>query len=616
MLTVPIRRLSSATAVVSALVLAFAVAPASTAGTPSAPGKAALSGTPTAADKGDAWVRKTVSKMTLKERVGQLFMTQAHGETADTQAPADVAANQAAYGVDNGAELIERYQLGGVIYFAWSNSVNNPDQIAGLSNGMQDAALSQRPEVPALVAVDQEGGIVARIGPPATELPGNMALGATRRTVDAQTAASISGSELEALGINWNFAPVADVNVNPANPVIGVRSFGADPSLVADMAAAQVRGYQDNGIAAAGKHFPGHGDTATDSHTGIPVIDHTRQEWQAVDKPPFSAAIDEGVRAIMSAHIVVPSLDPSGDPATLSKPIMKGILRQEMGYDRVVITDALGMQGVRDKYGDERVPVLALKAGVDMLLMPPDLDLAYNAVLDAVRSRELTPERINTSVKRILRLKWELGLVDAPYVDVSDVPNVVGTAAHRAAAQDLTDRTTTLVKNDGDVLPLTPGSDQDVLVTGWGAGTPSATSTIATKMQQRGATTQVLETGANPSEEQITASVAAAEANDVTVVASYRAWQDTSAGQRELVRRLTATGKPLVAVAVRDAYDIAYYPEVPDYLATYSWTSVSLESLVRVLYGEVNPQGKLPVTIPTADDPDTALYPFGHGLDY
>ncbi|MEJ7755893.1 MAG: glycoside hydrolase family 3 N-terminal domain-containing protein [Nocardioidaceae bacterium] len=285
------------------------------------------------------------------------------------------------------------------------------------------------------------------------------------------------------------------------------------------------------------------------------------------------------------------------------------------GYDGVVITDALGMQGVRDKYGDERVPVLALKAGVDMLLMPPDLDLAYNAVLDAVRSRELTPERINTSVKRILRLKWELGLVDAPYVDVLDVPNVVGTAAHRAAAQDLTDRTTTLVKNDGDVLPLTPGSDQDVLVTGWGAGTPSATSTIATKMQQRGATTQVFETGANPSGEQITASVAAAEANDVTVVASYRAWQDTSAGQRELVRRLTATGKPVIAVAVSDAYDIAYYPEVSGLPR-----DVQLDQRLAGVAGTCalrrgEPAGKLPVTIPTADDPDTALHPFGHGLD-
>jgi beta-N-acetylhexosaminidase len=271
------------------------------------------------------------------------------------------------------------------------------------------------------------------------------------------------------------------------------------------------------------------------------------------------------------------------------------------------------MEGVRAKYGDDRVPVLALKAGADMLLMPPDLDLAYNAVLHAVRSGELTEKRIDTSVRRVLRLKWELGLAGDPHVDVSRVPDEVGTPEHKAAAQELTDHSTTLVKNDGDVLPLSPGSGQSVLVTGWDAGT---TATIADKMEKRGAQADALATGTNPSEATIDAAVAAAEAHDATVVVSNRAWQSANAGQRELVRRLTATGKPVIAVAVRDAYDIGYFPQVPAYLVTYGWTGVSLESLVRVLYGEQNPVGKLPVTIPSADDPDVALYPFGHGLGY
>ncbi|MDQ4008419.1 MAG: glycoside hydrolase family 3 protein [Actinomycetota bacterium] len=573
---------------------------------------AAAGGSASASGDGTGWVRSTMGRLSLREKVGQLFMTYAYGETADTQAPADVAANQQQYGVDNAAALMDRYHLGGMIYFAWSNNVNDPEQIAGLSNGVQRAALDQPGGVPALVATDQEGGIVARVGPPATELPGNMALGATRSTADARTAAAVSGEELKALGINWDFAPVADVNVNPANPVIGVRSFSEDPGLAADLTAAQVRGYQGQGIAAAAKHFPGHGDTATDSHTGIPVIDHTREEWQRIDRPPFQAAIDQGIRAIMTAHIVVPSLDPSGDPATLSRPILTGILRKEMGYDGVVVTDALGMAGVREKYGDDRVPVLALKAGADMLLMPPDLELAYGAVLDAVRSGELTRSRIDTSVRRVLRLKWDLGLADDPYVDVSEVPAKVGTPEHKAAAQDLTDRSTTLVKNDG-VLPLSADSGQSVLVTGWGAST---TATIAEKMERRRATVDVLETGTNPSGPEVDAAVAAAEAHDVTVVVSYRAWQDAHAGQRDLVRRLTATGEPVIAVAARDAYDVAYFPGVPAYLTTYGWAGVSLESLVRVLYGEQDPVGRLPVTIPTADDPATALYPFGHGLGY
>ena len=562
-----------------------------------------------------AWVQDTVARMNIRELVGQLFMTYAYGETADTQDPAAVAANRELYGVDNAAQLMRRFHLGGVIYYNWSNNANNPQQIAGLSNGVQDAALDQRVGVPALIAADQEGGIVARVGPPATELPGNMALGATRSAADAERAAEIIGAELRAIGVNWNFAPVADVNVNPANPVIGVRSFSEDPTLAAELTAAQVRGYSSEGVAGAAKHFPGHGDTDVDSHFGLPEVDHTRAEWEAIDKPPFQAAIDSGVRAIMTAHIVVDSLDPSGAPATMSKPIITGILREEMGFDGVIITDALGMGGATSTYPPERVPVVALQAGVDMLLKPPDgqFKVMYNAVLDAVSNGELSKDRLRTSVERILELKWDLGLVEDPYVDVDAVPDLVGTPEHLADAQALTDRSTTLVENDDETLPLDPATDQDVLVTGWGVST---TQTVADKMAERGANPTVLETGTSPTEAEIDAAVAAAQANDVTVVVSYRAWMDGYAAQRELVRRLTATGKPVVAVAARDAYDIAHYPDVPAYLATYSWNGVSLESLVRVLYGEVNPTGRLPVTIPRADDPDTPLYEFGHGLGY
>ena len=561
----------------------------------------------------ERWISRQVAQMTVEEKVGQLFMTQAYGETADTQAPADVAANQAAYGVDNAAELVDRYHLGGVIYFAWSNNVNNPQQIAGLSNGVQRAAADDRLGIPELVATDQEGGIVARVGPPATEWPGNMALGAGRSAGDARTAAAISGDELDALGINWNFAPVADVNVNPQNPVIGVRSFSEDPDLAAQMTAAQVQGYTSAGIAAASKHFPGHGDTATDSHTGIPVIDHTREEWERIDRPPFQAAIDSGIRAIMTAHIVVPALDPSGDPATLSRPIITGILRDEMGYDGVVITDALTMQGVRDKYGDDRVPVLALKAGVDMLLMPPDFRLAYDSVLRAVRTGEIKEKRIDTSLRRILALKWDLGLVEDPFVDESAVPDRVGTPEHYAAAQQITDRTVTLLKNQGGMLPLASGSGQSAFVTGWGV---SSTATLADEIRKRGLTADVDETGTNPTAADVEAAVAQAQQHDLTVVVTNGAWRDANAGQQNLVRRLTETGKPVIAVAARDPYDVAAFPDVPAYLATYSYTGVSLRSLARVLFGEVSPSGTLPVTIPSADDPSTPLYPFGAGLGY
>ena len=603
----PARRRLGLLAGVTAVLFGLAVAPPSSAG---AAGNPSAAPQPVTADRGTGWVNSTLDNMTLEQKVGQLFMTYVYGTTADTQAPADVAANRRVHGVDNAVQLIDKYKLGGVIYFAWTNNVKDTEQIVGLSNGIQRASLSQPRKVPALISTDQEGGVVFRV--PATELPGNMALGAGRSTQDAQTAAAIGGSELKSVGVNWNFAPVADVNVNPANPVIGVRSFSEDPGLAADLTAAQVRGYQNQGIAAAAKHFPGHGDTAVDSHTGLPTIDHTRAEWEQIDKPPFQAAISQGIKAIMTAHIVVPSLDPSGDPATLSKPILTGILRNEMGYRGVIITDSLEMAGVREKYGDARVPVLALKAGVDMLLMPPNLDLAYNAVLDAVRTGELTEARIDASVKRILRLKWDLGLVQNPYVDAAHAQTVVRSPQHLAQAQALTDRTPTLVKNDAGLLPLAK-TGQSVLVTGWG---PTPTSQVATAMRSRGADPTVYETGSNPSQARIDAAVAAAQARDITVVLTNRAWMSGNAGQQSLVRQLQATGKPVIVLAVRDAYDIAHFTEVPTYVATYSYSGVSLESAVRVLYGEVNPGGKLPVTIPAANDPGTVLYPYGHGLSY
>jgi len=587
-----------------------AAAGALVAATLTAQAPTAAADTPPATD--DDWVETTLASMSLEEKVGQLFMVNVYGSSADTQDPADVAENQKLYGVDNAEQLIDRYRPGGIIYFAWTNSVQNPEQIAGLSNGIQDAALAQPAEVPSLIGIDQEGGIVARVGPPMTQLPGNMALGAGRSADDAETAAAINGGELKAMGINWNFAPVADVNVNPANPVIGVRSFAENPRLAARLTAAQVTGYNSVGLAGAAKHFPGHGDTATDSHTGLPVIDHTRKEWEQLDRPPFQAAIDAGVPAIMTAHISVPALDPSGVPATLSEPIMTGILREELGYDGVVITDALDMAGASEQFGNDRVPVLALKAGVDMLLMPPELEVAYNAVLDAVASGELTEERIDTSVRRILTLKQSLGIVDDPYVDPAGLGDHVGTPDHLAALQRITDRTTTLVRNQDGLLPLENGPGEDALVTGWGVSTTAA---VADGLDERGIDADVLETGLNPDAATIKQAAKQARSYDTVVVLTNRAGLDGQTNQGKLVKRLIANNDHVVAVGVRDAYDVNRFPDVPAYLATYSYTPAAVDALVRVLVGELDPSGRLPVTIPKKNGKGV-MYPYGHGLEY
>lgn len=557
-----------------------------------------------------AYALTAIQRMSVEQKVGQLITGYAYGATADTADQRNVPL----YGVSTPGDVVRELHLGGVIYFAWTDNVNDPGQIAGLSNGLQQAALDSGAEVPLLISTDQEQGIVTRFGPPASPFPGSMALGAGRSAQDARIAAKITGEELAAVGINWNFAPVADVNVNPLNPVIGVRSFSSDPRLTAKMVRAQVNGYQKGGgIASCAKHFPGHGDTATDSHYALPIIDHTRAEWSRIDAPPFRAAIDAGVDAIMTAHILVPSLDPADDPATLSRPIMTGILREELGYDGVIITDSLEMAGVREKYGDDEVAVRAIEAGADVLLMPAQPLVARDALLAAVASGRLTHERLDQSLLRILMLKFRRGVLRRPLVDPARIPAVVGTPAHLATAQEVTDRTVTVVRNDADLLPLAAAT-RSVLVTGWGVTT---TATMGQAISRRGQTVTVRETGSRPTDASIAAAVAAAGENDLVVVLTQKAWDaevtDPQQRQQRLVADLVATGTPVVHIAVRDPYDVAYLPDVTTSLATYSYTAVSMESAAKVVFGEIDPSGTLPVDVPVAGDPDTVLYPFGYG---
>ncbi|MFD6167453.1 glycoside hydrolase family 3 protein [Streptomyces coeruleorubidus] len=567
----------------------------------------------------DKRLRALVSRMTLEEKVGQLFVMRVYGHSATAPDQADIDANLKEIGVRTAAELVEKYRVGGIIYFAWAHNTREPHQIADLSNGIQRASLELPRGLPVIVSTDQEHGIVARVGRPATLFPGAMAVGAGGSRSDARALGRIAGRELRAMGIRQDYSPVADVNVNPANPVIGVRSFGADPRAVAALVAAEVAGYQGSGVAATAKHFPGHGDTNVDSHTGFPTITHSRELWEKLDAPPFRAAIAAGIDSIMTAHLMVPALDDSGDPATLSRPILTGILRERLGYDGVVVTDSLGMEGVRTKYGDDRVPVLALKAGVDQLLNPPDLDLAWNAVLAAVRNGELTEARLDESVLRVLRLKTRLGLFRAPYVSQEGVDRAVGTRAHLAAADRIAERTTTLLVNEGRLLPLSRRRYRKVLVVGADPASPSGTTgpptgVLAAALTELGFTATALPTGTSPSAAVIARAVAAAQDADAVVAATYNL--TAGSGQKTLVEQLAATGRPVVAVAIRNPYDVAHLPSVPACLAAYSWTDVELRAAARVIAGRVEPRGKLPVAVRRADDPEQVLYPIGHGLTY
>ncbi|ADB35085.1 glycoside hydrolase family 3 domain protein [Kribbella flavida DSM 17836] len=558
-------------------------------------------------------VATAMKGMSLEEKIGQMFVLFGYGP--DAHKPDQRNTNL--YGVATPAEVVAKYKPGGWIYFNARDNVQNPTQLATYSNQLQTVATSTGIRVPMTIATDQEQGVVVRIGPPATQFGGNMAHGAARSTADARTAAGITGRELKAMGIRQDYAPVADVNVNALNPVIGVRSFSSDPQLVSDLTVAQVQGYQkDAGIIATAKHFPGHGDTVDDSHTSLPTINHTREQWNTIDAPPFKAAIKAGIDSIMTAHIVIPSLDPSGDPATLSKPIMTGVLRKELGFKGLIITDALEMAAVRAKYGDAEVAVRAIEAGVDQLLLPPAPDVQFRAVVDAVKSGRISERRIDESLMRILLLKLKKGVLFHPFVDPAKVATTVGTPDHLATAQRIVDKSITLVKNNANTLPLS-NQARKVLVTGWGVNTTQA---LANSLTKRGATTTVAQTGAAPTDAAIADAVAKAQANDVTVVLTQKAWDtrvtDKLAKQQKLVKDLLATGKTVIVVAVRDPYDIAYFDQAPTYVATYGYQAVSMESLTKVLYGEIAPAGKLPVDIPVAGQPATALYPFGHGLSW
>ncbi|RHW42314.1 glycoside hydrolase family 3 protein [Neobacillus notoginsengisoli] len=548
------------------------------------------------------WIQSKIQHMTLEEKVGQLFIVHVYGKNAED--PAYEATNlNNNRGGKNFREVIEKYKVGGVIYFNWTDNITTPAdaaQVNKLSNDIQKIAMEQRMAIPLYISTDQEGGIVQRLTTPGTVFPGSMALGATRSTDLAAKSGDVLAKELKAIGVNMDFAPVADVNVNPANPVIGVRSFGEDPKLVSDMTVAQVKAFQDEDVIATAKHFPGHGDTAVDSHYGLPIINHDLETLHKVDLAPFKAAIGAGVDAIMTAHIVVPALDDSGLPATLSKPILTDLLRGEMGFDGLIITDSLGMSGANVIPAD-RVPVEAFKAGSDILLNPPNVEVAYNGVLNAVKSGEISEKRLDESVYRILEYKMKRGLFHNPNTDPSAV-SVIGAPEHLAVADEIADKSITLVKNEGNLLPLQ--KTEKVFVTGPSSGKPAL---LASQMAAKGFSATSYAASATPTAGQISTAVTQAANADKVIVTTYNG--ATNNGQVNLIKALQASGKKVIVAAIRNPYDLMGFPTVDAYLTTYGDRDVSIHSLAKVLAGEVNPTGKLPVTIP-------GLYGYGTGLTY
>ncbi len=461
-----------------------------------------------------------------------------------------------------------------------------------------------------MISTDEEGGLVTRVPAPFVTSPGNMALGATGDPADARTAARTVGAQLAAIGINLDDAPVVDVNTNPANTADGARSFGDDPAAVAAYAAAAVHGFHDAGVGDSVKHFPGLGSTSVNTDNGIAVTDETRSEFMRTDVPPFRSAIAAGADTVMAAHIVAPSLDPSGTPASLSEPIVTGVLRHQLRYNGVVITDALNAAAL-DEYPPVDRVLKAVEAGVDQVLMPTDVPGSVQALIDAVHSGRISERRIDQSVTRILTMKMRRGMFDHPLVDVGAAAGAVGTPAQAATMAGIAGRSVTLVKNSAGVLPLSAGSGspaKKVLVTGWGSG---STATLSTAIAAHGVTAQQFYAGTSPSAAVIALIVAAAEQSDATVVITSNAWGNTA--QQALVNALVATGKPVIPVAVGAPYDIAYYDGASSYLAASSYSTPSLQAVADTIFG-AQPTGHLPVAVTAPDG--SVLYPRGTGLSY
>jgi beta-N-acetylhexosaminidase len=497
-------------------------------------------------------------------------------------------------------ELIVEHHVGAVCLFA--RNIEGPAQVRDLCASLR-ALAAEAGDPPPLIAIDQEGGTVQRLLDPATEWPGNMALGATGSSDLTRRAAEATALELRAVGVNWNLAPVVDVNNNPDNPIIGVRSFGADPALVSRLGAAAIEGYRRGGVAACAKHFPGHGDTAQDSHLTLPTVPHDRARLEAVELPPFRAAIDAGVPSIMTAHITFPAIDPTpGLPATLSHPVLTGLLRRELGFRGVIVADALEMAAIADHFGIGEAAVRAIEAGADVAPVCSGIERqreAAAAAADAAASGRLSADRIDASLARIDALRAGCTPADQPPL------GVVGCAAHQALSREIAEASITVVRDRAGSLPLRVPPEERLLVVALNdlPRTPvetreRATGALADAVRRRVANVDQVLVDPDPTDEQIAGTLAAAARCTAVVVATLNV--HLHAGQARLVAALHAAGRSPIVTSLASPFDLRHFPEIDSYLCAYSWRRCSIEAAVAAIWDEIEPRGRLPVAIPGA----------------
>jgi beta-N-acetylhexosaminidase len=466
-----------------------------------------------------------------------------------------------------------------------NQNIESPAQLRALTDSLRDAA-ARGGQLSPLIGLDQEGGQLTALPNGATELPGNMALGATRSPELAYQYGVVLARELLATGINLNFAPTMDVNVNPANPVIGIRSFGEEPELVAELGSGVIRGMQSEGILTTAKHFPGHGDVASDPHDSQPINHHARPRLNTVELVPFRAAIRANVSAIMSGHILFTALD-DRNPATLSPTILHHLLREELGFDGLILSDAMDMQAVA-RLGKLESVRAALQAGVDIVLL--------GHLSDQIKlGQQLSHLENPTSVRRIQAARQGIPATLPPL-------DIVGSAEHRQIAQTIAERSITLVKNGGQIPLRLSVKDLIAVITPIPLDlTPADTSShvtieLAELISQRHPRTIAYQFRQSADDTEIRAIIEAVVEADVVIMGTIAADQDES--QSALVRELVKRDKRPIVIALRTPYDLSVFPEVETYLCTYGIRGVTMRAATRVLFGEISADGVLPCSIP------------------
>jgi beta-N-acetylhexosaminidase len=544
--------------------------------------------------KASATVKRWMRNMTARDEVAQLIFVAFHGESPNTRSRE----------YRRFLRLIREIKIGGLIL----NNVSNgrtiqkaePYKVAAFLNKMQRLAA-----LPLMVAGDFERGASMRLEG-VTVFPHAMAFGAAGDPALTRFEGEITAREARALGVHWIHFPVADVNNNPDNPIINIRSFGEDPNAVASHVKAFIEGAhadKKNYALSSAKHFPGHGDTAVDTHVNLASIPADRDRLDRLELVPFKAAIEAGVDAIMTAHIAVPALAPADIPATLSPAILTELLRKQLGFKGLVVTDALEMGGIAQGFSSGEACVRALEAGADTLLMPTDPDAAIRAVLAAQQSGRLTRHRVQESVVKILSAKEKLGLDKKRFVDVDAIGDIVDSPEANEKAQEIADRAVTLVRNNGSAVPLAAPAQACFLTMPQSRfSSEGQVFTQEVRRRQPRATVVMLEPSMPRAQvDEAIGRLSGCASFAVAAFAPVTASRGSVGLGGELphaVEALAATGKPVAMVALGSPYLLRNFPNVTAYLATFSSVPPSEIAAVKALWGEIAIRGRLPVSIP------------------